>query len=139
VTVRFEPPYAIYDYAYTAPVTRPGQLYIELPDSLYAATISVLPIGEGLQSIQPLEFTSAQYWDWMGQRPAGSFLDHTFRISAPGTSKTVSSQPGESKNKSSWPVVIAILGCCCLLILGAAAAGGVLFFVRRSRSKSGGA
>jgi hypothetical protein len=138
VTVRFDPPYELYNYSYIAPLSAPGQLYIEPPDSQYDATISVLPVGDGAPpSTQPVEFTTAQYWEWMGQDPSGSFLEHTFQVSPQGSTEVPSNEPATSETKNNGPIVIAVLACCCLLILVIATAGGVLFFIRRSRSKSG--
>jgi hypothetical protein len=138
VTVRFDPPYELYNYSYIAPLSAPGQLYIEPPDSLYDATISVLPVRDGAPpSTQPVEFTTAQYWEWMGQDPSGSFLEHTFQVSTQGSSEVPSNEPATSETNNNGLIGITVLACCCLLILVIATAGGVLFFIRRSRSKSG--
>ena len=94
VTVRFDPPYEYYDYAYTMRALEPGRLQYAGPPRTYPATTTIVAAGWGVESSTELQFTNQQYWQLRDQSATGDLMDYVFEVDYSGVADPGGSEDG---------------------------------------------
>ncbi len=139
VEVRFAPPFTGYSYSYQGVSTQAGRLFFVAPDPQYPATATIRARGPGYDGAEPLQITSAQYWQQMLVSQGDTFMDHTFVMTAQAAARDGATGQGSAGSETT-PLTAGSLdtvGLALAIALGGLALtiglGGLVIWRRRAR------